>query len=675
MNAAAAADSQGWPTYGGDTAQSRYSPLDQINLETIARLGLAWSLDLPGENSLEATPLEVNGTIYFPGGMSVVYAVDAATGKPLWKYDPKEGARIPAARRMVLPVNRGVAYADNDVLVATKDGRMIAIDAKSGLPKWSTKFLIAGDNASSTGAPRVCGANVIIGNSNGEMGARGYVTALNIKTGKMVWRFFTVPGNPAVDTDETTRLAANTWSGQWWKYGGGGTTWNALTCDPKLGQVLIGTENADPYALELRMKGRQSNLFVDSVVAVDAKTGRLRWYYQFVPGEAWDYKAIEDLITTHLRIAGVEHRVLLQANGDGFFYVIDRTTGKAMLAERYGKENWAYRIDLVSGKPVERPGIWYRHEPFTIYPGELGAHDWQAMSYDPVRHLAFVPYIQMGTRFSNSVKEVREARHPPKKGFADVGVDADPVVDPRDPMDGRGALIAWNVVKGRIQWQVNHPSIWNGGTLVTAGGLVFQGLETGYLAAYSERTGRKVWSFNAKLGIMAPPITFSYRGKQYVSILVGYGGSGGFGPEPLRNEYWPYGQQPRRLLTFSLDGKAHLPYTPPQRPDAAPLDERSLKLDKSEVAVGADLFNSSCAGCHNGPANGTGAAPDLLSSKIAFDPDALRRLLREGYLAEYGMPKFSDLTRGEMAGIYQYIRQTARDALKGQQVSQPHRVR
>ena len=653
--------STNWSAVGANDAEMRFSELNQISTQTIDGLGLAWSLDLPDENNLEATPLAVDGVILFPGGMGVVYAVDVVSGEILWTYDPQAGERIPSSRNMGLPVNRGLAYSAGQVFVATRDGRMISINSKTGQKVWSSQFLIEGDTASSTGAPRVCGPNVIIGNSGAESLARGYVTALDKKTGAFRWRFFTVPGNPATDDDETTQMVSSTWSGEWWRYGGGGTAWNALTCDEELGQFLIGTGNGAPYALEMRSKGIQDNLFLSSIVSVDLTTGRYKWHYQFNPGEQWDWKATMDMITTKMTIDGKPRKVVLQAPSNGFFYVIDRQNGKLISADKYAKVNWADHIDLETGRPVELPGIRYQKESFTIYPGMLGSHNWQAMSYNPDNGLSYIPYIQMGTTFSRSEDEQERVRNPVKKGFMAVGVFASPAVDFNDPIDGRGSLIAWNVSEEKIQWRVDHPSLWNGGTMVSRGGLVFQGLEDGTFNAYNADSGDKLWSFDTKLGIMAAPVTFSHLGRQYVSILVGYGGSGGWGPEHVRKAAWRYGAQPRRLLTFSLDGDAQLPETPSKigLDDVAPIKVEGLKLHQTQLNRGEILYEYSCGYCHGVGGTGLGSAPDLRSSGIAASKEALTLLMKDGLLSSKGMPKFANFSDDEIDAVYQYIRYNA----------------
>jgi quinohemoprotein ethanol dehydrogenase len=449
-----------WPGYGNDTKEQRFSTLTQIDDHNIHRLGLVWSLDLPGENALEATPLEVDGTIYFSGGFSAVYAVDVRTGKLLWKYDPKENEAAPREIRRGLGNNRGVAYWDGKVYVATKDCRMIAVDAHTGRLVWSSSFLVSGSNATSTGAPRIFKSKVIIGNSGAEFAARGYVTAFDAQTGKFAWRFFTVPGDPAKGFEnDAMAMAAKTWGGEWWKYGGGGTPWNAITFDEELNQIYIGTGNGGPWNGRFRAPRGEDNLFLASVVALDSDTGEYKWHYQYNPDEVWDYKATADIILTDLTSAGKPRKVLMQAPTNGFFYVIDRYTGKLISAEKIGKVTWADRIDLQTGRPVEMPGIRYESGPIVMYPDQQGTHNWQAMSYNPGTGLVYIPRMQVGmkTQRSPTIEEATDVTEDPAKISIRVGILRESHLDKNDPMDGKGSLLAWDPKAQKPRWRVDYP--------------------------------------------------------------------------------------------------------------------------------------------------------------------------------------------------------------------------
>jgi quinohemoprotein ethanol dehydrogenase len=472
-----------------------------------------------------------------------------------------------------------------------------------------------------------------------------------------------------VDTDETTKLAAKTWSGEWWKYGGGGTPWNAITYDAEFSQVLVGTGNGGPWNPRFRCETQdgklRDNLFVASVVALDAKTGRYKWHYQYNPCEASDWKATMDIILANLTINSQPRKVMMQAPSNGFFYVIDRSNGTLISAEKIGKVNWADRIDLKTGRPVERPGIRYEDAPVTLYPSAFGAHDWQAMSYSPDTGLVYIPYIQLGMTMSPSAAAQAAVTANPKKLIIRLGVNAKIVADPKDPLDGKGSLLAWDPIVQKVKWRVDYPFFWNGGTMTTAGNLVFQGTITGGLYAYESATGKRLWSFDAKLGILAPPITFKAKGNQYVSILVGYGASAD-GAIVGMHQGWKYGLQPRRLLTFVLDGKAILPETPPPDFSVNAVDAPKLVLDPHKVELGMAVFHQSCsAGCHGTTAMAAGGAPDLRESGVVLDRQAFGQFLRDAPLLAFGMARFDDLSDAEVDELYQYIRSEARNYLAG----------
>ena len=387
--------SANWPGVGGAADESAFSQLDTINTGNIRKLGLVASLDLEGEASLEATPLAVDGVIYFSGSYSGVYAVDGATGKLLWKYDPQMWKIHP--EKIGLPINRGVAYDNGKIFIGALDGRLIALDAKTGAVAWSVETLPKGTLHTITGAPRTFNGKVIIGNGGADIGQRGFVSAYDQKTGELVWRFYTVPGSPEQNKgDPVMEMIAKTWSGEWWKVGTGGTVWNAMTFDPELNRIYLGVGNAGPYNPAKRNPGGGDNLFVASIVALDADTGKYVWHYQENPNESWDYKATPNMISATIPIGGKSRKVLMQAATNGVFYVIDRETGKLISAEKTGKVTWLDHYDLATGRPVEMPGIRYQEHDVLMYPGTLGAHNWQPMSYSPKTGLVYIPIWKRG---------------------------------------------------------------------------------------------------------------------------------------------------------------------------------------------------------------------------------------------------------------------------------------
>ena len=644
---AAAPPNADWPHYGGQYDEAGYAALNQINRSNIKRLGLAWSLDLPGEQALEATPIAVDGVLYFTGSFADVYAVSIATGRLLWKHEVRAWQHNPDKLHYIFPLNRGVAYASGRVFVGATDGRLIALDAKSGAELWSAETVRRDDKRTITGAPRAFNGKVIIGQGGGDAGERGYVTAYDQQTGRQVWRFYTVPGSPEENRgDPAMEAAAKTWGGEYWKSGTGGTAWHGMTFDPEMNRIYVGTGNSGPYDPRKRSPGGGDNLYLASVVALDADTGKYIWHYQVNPREAWDYKATAGMVTATLTIEGHPRKVLMQAPTNGFFYVLDRETGKLISAEKIGKASWADHIDLETGRPVELPGIRYENGPVVIWPWTAGVHNWQAMSYSPQSGLVYVPTMQLGFRFT-----------PAPDTF--LGVIATPEFTD-DPRDGKGALIAWDPVGQVPRWRVDQRWMWNGGTLATAGGLVFQGDNEGRLTAYDAADGTQLWRFNAGLGIIAPPISYAWRGTQYVSLLVGWAGPNPYG-NGLMPTGWRYNAQPRRLLTFKLGGRAKLPRNAPYDETVHPLDDPALVLDPAAVAAGAKLYPP-CSGCHGGQAQSAGApGPDLRESALAMDRALFAKVVRDGAALPKGMPRFANFSEAQLDQLYSYIRSMARE--------------
>lgn len=659
-------DNLDWRGVGLDATEQRFSQATKIDTQNVAQMGLAWWLELPGEAGLEATPLAVDGVLYFTGGLGVVYAVDAVSGKRLWTYDPEAGPRMTVKVALMYPVNRGLAYDGGKLYLATRDGRMIAIDAKTGKPDWTTPFFLPNDRSTSTGAPRIAGDLVLIGNSGAESNARGYITAFDAKTGKIAWRFFTVPPAPGEKPENSAmEMAAKTWPKDGTKYGGGGTVWNSIVYDKKFDQILIGTGNGSPYLGKARGTDQgMDNLFLDSLVAVDAKTGKYKWHYQHTPGEVWDYKSTADIILADLKIDGKDRSVAMQAPSNGFFYVVDRSDGKLISAEKYAKVTWAERIDLKTGRPIEIPGARYEKAPAIIYPGSFGGHNWQAMSFNPQTGLVYFPSTQFGVKFYHDANE--EAALPKKQSsLMNLGVFYDPYVDPKDPHDGKGALIAWDPVKQKAVWTNWQESFFNGGTVTTAGNLVFQGDAKGQIAAYDATNGKKLWSFDAQMGIMAAPISFTVKGKQYVSVLAGYGGGGTDGLATDK-AVWSY-YAPRRLLTFAIGGTAKLPpqTVPRSLAKTEIVDVQGQQLDPKMAAKGEYIWYFSCIACHGNRAEARGGAPDLRASAAAADLNTFKAILKQNVLVSRGMPRFDDLSDTDMENLYQYIRVSARQAKAG----------
>lgn len=644
-----------WMTVGGDADETSYSQLDQISTKTAGELGLEWALDLPGEVTLEATPLAVDGTIYFSGSYAGVYAVDGATGEIKWQYDPQTWKHNPDKMHFSFGANRGVAYDDGKIFVAALDCRLIALDAQTGEELWVKASVPENSFNICTGAPRAMNGKVIIGNGGADFGARGFVTTFDANTGKQLWRFYTVPGTPEDNKGNAAmELAAKTWSPEFWKTtGGGGTVWNGMTFDPEMNRVYIGVGNAGPYDPEARSPGGGDNLFTTSIVALDADTGEYIWHYQQNPRDSWDYKSTPNIVSATLNIDGEDRKVLMHAPTNGFFYVLDRETGKVISAGKTTEINWAKGIDLETGRPIEEPNIRYETGKTEIWPGTVGGHNWQPMSYSPKTGLVYIPIQQIGGLFERGSSESDQ-------GFNVMGLTTVAIV--KKPGDGHGFLVAWDPVAQKEAWRIKHDHLWNGGTLATAGGLVFQGTAEGNFNAYDGRTGERLWRFDAGLGIVGAPMSYSIGDKQYVSILVGYGGTtAAFGK--FMDVGWKYGAQPRRLLTFAIGGEKELPEGVPATMEISALDDPELVLDEADVKAGRAL-SVRCAACHGVGFHATGTpGPDLRESAIALDLETFSQLLKEGFLLERGMPRFQMLSDDEIRQLHAYIRARAREAL------------
>ena len=648
-------DGADWPAFGRTYGEQHYSPLTEINDGNIGQLGLAWSMDLPLGNSVTG-PLAVNGILYFATGYSLVHAVDATTGELLWKFDPK----APEASGQKLRQgwgSRGIAYWNGKIYTGTQDGRLIAIDAATGRQLWSQMTVGKDDARFISGPPRAFDGKVIIGHGGADVGAiRGYVTTYDAETGKQLWRFHVVPGNPADGFEnEAMAMAAKTWSGQWWKHGGGGTVWNAMTYDAEFDTIYLGTGNGSPWNHKIRSEGKGDNLFLSSVVALDAKTGAYKWHYQINPGETWDYNASMDMELAELNIGGRPRKVLLTAPKNGFFYVIDRADGRLISAEPFVTVNWASKIDLATGRPVEMPGVRYENKPSTVRPTPVGAHSWLPMSFSPKSGLVYIPAIDLVATFDDT--GITSASWQRKPGLAlDYAVNAGIAVDPKTPT--QSALVAWNPVTQKEAWQIPTPGHFNGGTMATAGNLVFQGQADSKFNAYDARTGKRIWSFAAGAPVVAPPITYRAGGRQYVTVLTGMGTSGAFFGPLLEQFGIDYRTQQRRVLTFAIGGTKRLPPRPAFVPKA--FEDPDYRPNAALAERGAEIYNTRCVVCHGGEAIAGGAAPDLRMSGTILAPEAFASIIHDGALVPAGMPQFAELSAADLNALRQYLRDKAK---------------
>lgn len=646
-----------WLAYGRTYSEQRYSPLSQLDTRTVRDIGLAWVMELPNDRSLTGTPLVVDGVMYFEGSYNLVYAVDAKTGALIWKYDPKVIDTAGDRLRVMWDSSRGLAYWKGKVYTATIDGRLIAIDAANGKEIWNTMTVDPRKALFITGAPKAFNGKVIIGNGGTEWGpTRGYATAYDAETGEQAWRFWAVPGNPADGFEnEAMQMAAETWTGEWWEHGGGGTIWHGITYDPEFDTVYLGTGNGSPWNPKVRSPGGGDNLFLCSIVAVDAQTGGYKWHYQTTPGEAWDYNSNMDIVLIDVKVGGQIIKAIIHAPKNGFFYVINRANGELLSAEKIGKVDWATHVDLKTGRPVERKGARYEDGEEVVWPSAFGVHNWHAMSYNPGTGLVYVPSIEMPGLFTDKGMLPMEWESP---YFA-----YDPALDViRDDVPanaGTGALKAWDPVKQKLAWEVPLPGIWNPGTLTTAGNLVFQGRADGKFVAYRADNGEVLWTADLGSGISAPPITYEVGGTQYVSILVGWGGVGASMVGSIAAQHgWAYKAQTRRLFTFTLGGKVPMPAIEPPlipRPIAAP----DFAVDEQLAEKGSWLYKDSCMMCHGSGAVSGGYAPDLRASSMVLSPQAFKSVVVDGELRAKGMPDFAELTDQQLETLRHFIRRQA----------------
>jgi PQQ-dependent dehydrogenase (methanol/ethanol family) len=631
-----------WMSHGRTWSEQRYSPLDQINAANVGQLGLAWFHDLDTSRGQQASPIIVDGTLYSTSAYSKVQALDAKTGQLKWQYDPM----VPKewdAKSCCGVQNRGAAVWKGRVYFGTIDGRLIALNAESGELEWEVQTTDRSDNYSITGAPRITNDLVIIGNGGAEYGVRGYVTAYNTDTGEQVWRFYTVPGNPADGFEnEAMEMAAATWTGKWWTHGGGGTAWDSFAYDPELNLLYIGTGNGSPWPRTLRSPDGGDNLFLCSIVAVNADTGEYVWHYQTVPGDTWDYTSVQHMILADMEIDGRERKVIMQAPKNGFFYVIDRATGEFISAENIMPVNWASHVDPETGRPVELADSRYDELGISkkISPGPGGAHNWQPMSYSPDTGLVYLPAKQ-----EPEVYRVDKAFGPRPIG-ANFGVDfwspEEEVADlpPEFGQEYQGYLLAWDPAKQKEVWRATHSTMHNGGVLSTAGNLVFQGNIDENFVAYNAETGDELWSIFTQTAINAPPVTYEVDGEQYVAVVVGFGSSSALWNS---NELNPNGTRRNlsRVLSFRLGGDAKLPEMPfvPELQAPAADDFGS----DEQVADGKVLYGRNCGGCHGGAAVGNGFMPDLRHSAYAATPEAWGSVILDGILIDKGMISFAEV--------------------------------
>ncbi len=655
-------DSADWPQHGRSRDEQRHSPLRQIDTTNAGRLGIAWTYDLGAYDRMEATPIVVGGVMYATGAWNVVHAVDAVSGRRIWEYDPKVPRRT-GTKLCCGAVNRGVAVYRGLVFVGTLDGRLIAIDAGTGAPRWSVQTTDSTAMFSITGAPRVGRGLVFIGNGGAEFGVRGYVSAYDAMTGALRWRTYTVPGNPASGFETPAmRAAAATWNGEWWRYGGGGTAWDAIVVDEVADRVYVGTGNGSPWLRSVRSPGGGDNLYLASILALDAGTGEQVWHYQTVPGETWDYTATQPLVLAEADVGGARRKVVMQAPKNGFFYVLDRLTGRLVSASPITRVTWAQGIDSLTGRPIENPATAFSTGPVAIRPSANGAHNWHPMAWSPGTRLIYLTVTDGGGVMAVDTSWRHDPRH------TNRGVLLGPTADPENTLgaldDATVEVVAWDPIRGTAAWRVRHEGAVASGVLSTAGGLVFVGRSPRHLAAYRALDGALLWDEDTGAGVEAAPVTYSVDGVQYVAVLVGNGVpssqfAGGVVPPGYRGR--------ARIVAFALDARgAYVPRRnalPHPRPDIAP--DEFKRVTDAELRDGLRLYDKFCVQCHGPAAASGGPEPDLRYSSRAVR-QRFSEIVRGGVLSDLGMPLFSSsqLSDADLRSLQAYIVSRARIAMR-----------
>jgi quinohemoprotein ethanol dehydrogenase len=690
---AADREPQNWFTGGRDIQGSYYSPLTGIDANNVGQLGFAWQYDLATDRGQEATPIVVDGVMYTSGTWGYVYALDAATGHELWRFVPQMDdiyARNPCCDL----VNRGVAVWKGKVYVASVDGHLHALNAATGQQIWEADTFI--DHKlpySSTGAPQIAGDVVVIGNGGADMGhiaVRGYVAAYDLETGAFRWRFFTVPP-PIGQPYENPELAAadKTWDPHRApEFNGGGTAWDGLAYDPKLNLVYVGTANAAPYDLRQLGNSKLDCLYTASILALHADTGRLAWYYQTTPHDSWDFDSVQKFILADLKIGGKAHQVIMQASKNGFFYVLDRKSGKLLSANNFTYVNWASRVDLKTGRPmVTALADWYA-KPQTVYPSWAGGHTWNPMSYSDRTHLVYIPVVDVPAVWIDLLHNGSTVKF--IDGFFTVnGVIFDNTYDAQDlkrlygPVPDvaainairpqtkpvRELLRAWDPVAGKSVWEVETSAGtrgYDGGIMSTASNLVFQGRGSGELWVYAADSGKVLKVLPTGSHILAAPMTYSVRGEQFVAVQVGYGGAAiTIGPIPPSSAALKY-QNTNRIIAFKLGGGA-VP-TPPPRDDGPFPQPPNQTASAASIKAGEIKFIEECSRCH---VLGPSSTPDLRRLSAMLHA-AFKDIVLRGVLAPAGMERFDDLISEEDAdNIHAYLIDQSWSAYRAQQAGAP----
>jgi quinohemoprotein ethanol dehydrogenase len=627
-----------WMAPGRTYDEQHFSPLDKINDTNVSQLGLDWYADFDTTRGQESTPLVIDGVIYVTTAWSKLLAFDARTGESLWAYDPEVPGEW-GVRACCDVVNRGAAAWEGKLFVGTIDGRLVAVDAATGEEVWVADTLVRRDiSYSITGAPRVVKGKVIIGNGGAEYGVRGYVSAYDVDTGELAWRFYTVPGNPADGfEDEVMAMAAETWYGEWWALGGGGTVWDSMAYDAELDLLYIGTGNGSPWNRAIRSEGRGDNLFLSSIVALRPDDGSYVWHYQTTPGESWDYTATQPIVLADLMVRGAPRRVVMQAPKNGFFYVLDAATGQFISGQPFAAVNWAFGIDPESGRPIENPEARYEEtgRAFAVQPSSGGAHNWHPMAFHPDTSLAYF------SSSDSAMVYAADLNFNPNPMASNLGIDvaagaAELGPDATANLPRGSYLTAWNPATQQEIWRVPASSA---GVLATAGDLLFKGNNDRF-SAYDIADGTELWSMPTYTGIVAAPVSYELDGEQYVAVVAG------------RSTGYYYAPSYSRLLVFKLGGSAQLP--PAQEFTMPPLNVQPDVASDQIVSRGEDLYQRNCIICHGDPGTAgglfrRGLFPDLLYSAALGSPELYKAVVIDGVRTVNGMVSFAEVMTEEDA--------------------------
>lgn len=653
-----AAGSSEWNLIGNNPEQQHYSSLAQINEDTVKNLGLAWVEDMPVKDGSTGVPLIDEGIIYQSAALGKVFAHDLGTGKLAWSFDAQIKFPMGIIPSWGSRLTRGLALWEDLVITATGDCRLIALDKKTGQQRWQASACDPDKSYTITGAPRVGGGKVFIGNANADSGAnRGHVNAFDAGTGEFLWRFYIIPGDPAEGFEnKAMEMASKTWGEEYWKKVGGGSPWDAMTYDPKLDLLYVGTDAPFPLDPTMRGAGAGDELFTNAIVALDASTGEYRWHYFTTPGDAWNYAATMHIMIADLNIQGMKQRVVMAAPKNGFFYVLNAESGKLLSAENIVPVNWASHIDINTGRPVKlKDAEWWLkgEEGALVVPGPMGAHNWMPMSYNQETGLVYIPVMEAPMLMT------------PKKESLVGGVDVHFYYAHENNLPFHGSLLAWNPVEQKEYWRKKIGLPYQGGILSTAGNLVFQGSSEGHFAVYHAMTGEKLWSMFVGSGIIAAPSTVEVDGEQVIVVPAGSGTSSSIGTMPrLAADI----AGPARLLAFKLGGQARVPvHQPVDNQIPKPGRPRSTF---EQVKHGEGIWLASgCEVCHGYrviAAPGS-SVPDLRKS-TENTHKLYAGIVLGGLYASRGMPAFGDyISMKDLEALQDYIINEAWNGYEEQQ--------